>query len=55
MTNFAERTKRYECSNGLTLLVLENHASPQVSLAGYFRAGELFNPVGKDLLGDITA
>jgi zinc protease len=55
MTNFAERTKRYEFPNGLTLLVLENHASPQVSLAGYFRAGELFNPVGKDLLGDVTA
>jgi zinc protease len=55
MTNFAERTKRYEFPNGLTLLVLENHVSPQVSLSGYFRAGELYNPPGKDLLGDITA
>ena len=55
MTNFAERTKRYEYSNGITLLVLENHATPQVSLAGYFRASELYNPVGKDLLGDITS
>jgi zinc protease len=28
--------------------VLENHANPTVSLSGTFRAGEYFNPAGKD-------
>lgn len=53
--SFVTRTKRYQFDNGLTLLVLENHTSPQVAMSGYFLAGEFFNPPGKDLLGDLTA
>ncbi len=53
--SFAERTQRYQLTNGLTLLVLENHTSPAVAMSGYVMAGEYFNPPGKDMLGDVTA
>jgi zinc protease len=53
--SFATRTQRYQFDNGLTLLVLENHASPQLAMSGFLMAGEYFNPPGKDLLGDLTA
>ena len=53
--SFVERTKRFQLSNGVTLLVLENHANPTVSLAGSMRAGEYFSPAGKDSLASITA
>ena len=53
--SFAARTQRFQLNNGLTLLVLENHASPAVAMSGYLMAGEYFNPPGKDLLGDVTA
>lgn len=54
-SSFASRTHRYQLANGLTLLVLENHANPTVSLSGYVRAGEYFNPPDKDSLAGVTA
>jgi zinc protease len=53
--SFAARTKRIQLSNGLTLLVLENHANPTVSISGYLKAGAYFNPTEKDGLSSITA
>ncbi|MFZ4795750.1 MAG: M16 family metallopeptidase [Blastocatellia bacterium] len=53
--SFAARTRRYQLSNGLILLVLENHANPTVSLSGAFRAGEYFNPPEKDGLASLTS
>jgi len=53
--SFAARTRRHQLSNGLTVLVLENHANPTVSLSGTFRAGEFFNPTAKDGLASLTA
>jgi len=53
--SFVERTRRFQLSNGVTLLVLENPANPTVSLAGSMRAGEYFSPAGKDSLASITA
>jgi len=53
--SFVARTKRFQLSNGITLLVLENPANPTVSLAGSMRAGEYFSPAGKDSLASITA
>jgi len=46
--SFAARTRRYQFSNGLTLLVLENHANPTVSVSGYLKAGAYFNPDDKE-------
>lgn len=53
--SLAARTRRYTLSNGIRLLVLENHANPTVSLSGTFLGGEIFNPPGKDGLGSLTA
>lgn len=53
--SFQARVKRYQLSNGITLLVLENHANPTVSISGSARAGEYFNPPGKDNLAGVTA
>jgi zinc protease len=53
--SFQARTKRYQLNNGITLLVLENHSNPTVSLSGSARAGEYFNPPGKDNLAGVTA
>jgi zinc protease len=53
--SFVARTRRFQLSNGVTLLVLENPANPTVSIAGSMRAGEFFSPVGKDSLASITA
>ena len=53
--SFAVRTRRFQLSNGITLLVLENPANPTVSVAGSMRAGEYFSPKGKDSLASITA
>jgi zinc protease len=53
--SFAARTRRFQLSNGITLLVLENPANPTVSVAGSMRAGEYFSPKGKDSLASITA
>ncbi len=53
--SFAARTHRYQFSNGSTLLVLENHANPTVSVSGTLKAGEYFNPPGRDGLAGLTA
>jgi zinc protease len=53
--SFVARVRRFQLSNGITLLVLENPANPTVSLAGSMRAGEYFSPPGKDSLASITA
>jgi zinc protease len=53
--SFAARVRRFQLSNGATLLVLENHANPTVSLSGSMRAGEYFNPADKDSLAGVTA
>ncbi len=53
--SFAGRTKRYQLANGITLLVLENHANPTVSISGSLRAGKYFSPAGKERLAGMTA
>jgi len=53
--SFVARTRRFQLSNGITLLVLENRTNPTVSLAGSMRSGEYFSPAGKDSLASITA
>ncbi len=53
--SFAARTKRFQLSNGVILLVLENHANSTVSVSGYLRAGAYFNPPDKDGLSSLTA
>jgi len=54
-SSFKTRTERYQLSNGMTLLVLENHANPTVSMSGYLKAGAYFNPPGRNGLSSITA
>ncbi len=54
-SSFASRTHRYQLANGITLLVLENHSNPTISLSGYLRAGEFFNPPDKDSLAGVTS
>jgi zinc protease len=53
--SFVARTRRFQLSNGITLLILENPANQTVSMAGSMRAGEYFSPTGKDSLASITA
>jgi zinc protease len=53
--SFVARVKRFQLSNGITLLVLENHANPTVSISGSIRAGEYFSPADKESLAGITA
>jgi zinc protease len=53
--SFAARTARCILPNGITLLVLENHANPTVSVSGYIKAGSYFNPPDKHGLARITA
>jgi zinc protease len=54
-SNFAARVSRTEIETGARLLVLENHATPTVSLRGSFRAGSYFEPEDKPALAQITA
>jgi zinc protease len=54
-SNFASRVQRTRIESGATLLVLENHATPTVSLRGSFRAGSYFEPRDKPALAQITA
>ena len=51
----ASRIVRTELANGATLLLLENHATPTISLRGSFRAGSYFEPRDKPGLAQITA
>jgi zinc protease len=52
---FASRVVREELETGATLLVLENRATPTVSLRGSLRAGSYFEPRDKPGLARITA
>jgi zinc protease len=54
-SNFAARVVRHELPNGATLLMLENRATPTVSLRGSLRAGSYFEPRDKPGLAQLTA
>ncbi|MFN0109748.1 MAG: M16 family metallopeptidase [Blastocatellia bacterium] len=54
-SSFESRTHRYQLANGLTLLVLENHANPTISLSGYVRTGEHFSPADKTNLAGVVS
>ncbi|MBC7909278.1 MAG: insulinase family protein, partial [Pyrinomonadaceae bacterium] len=54
-TSFAKRIIRHQLENGATLLMLENRATPTVSLRGSLRAGSFFEPRDKPGLAQITA
>ncbi|MDT4955841.1 MAG: zinc protease [Acidobacteriota bacterium] len=54
-SNFASRIVRTELAGGAILLLLENHATPTISLRGSFRAGSYFEPHDKPGLAQITA
>jgi zinc protease len=54
-SHFASRVIRTELATGATLLLLENHATPTISLRGSFRAGSYFEPQDKPGLAQITA
>jgi zinc protease len=49
------RASRKEIATGAALLVLENHATPTVSVRGSLRAGSYFEPRDKPGLARITA
>jgi zinc protease len=51
----ASRIVRAELANGAVLLLLENRATPTISLRGSFRAGSYFEPRDKPGLAQITA
>jgi zinc protease len=54
-SNFASRVVRTELPSGAVLLLLENRATPTISLRGSFRAGSYFEPRDKPGLAQITA
>jgi zinc protease len=54
-SNFARRVIHSELESGAKLLVLENSATPTISLRGSFRAGSYFEPRDKPALAQITA
>jgi zinc protease len=54
-SNFAARVKRTQLPNGATLLVLENTATPTISIHGSLRAGAYFEPRDKPALARLTA
>jgi zinc protease len=54
-SDFASRVAREELGTGATLLVLENRATPTVSLRGSLRAGSYFEPREKPGLARLTA
>ncbi len=54
-SNFASRISRKELPNGAILSVLENTATPTVSIRGSLRAGSYFEPRDKPGLARITA
>lgn len=53
--SFSARTAREVLSNGIRLLVLENHANPTVSVSGYLMGGSYFSPIGKYATARLTA
>ncbi len=54
-TDFASRVARTELETGAALLVLENRATPTVSLRGSLRAGSYFEPRERPGLARLTA
>ena len=52
---FAARIIRHQLSNGPILLMLENRATPTVSVRGSLRAGSYFEPRNKPGLAQVTA
>ncbi len=54
-SNLASRVARTQLETGATLLVLENHATPTLSLRGSLRAGSYFEPRTKPGLASLTA
>jgi zinc protease len=54
-SNFAARVARTQLPTGAALLVLENRATPTISLRGSLRAGSYFEPRDKPGLARITA
>ena len=54
-SDFAGRVRRTGLETGAVLLVLENNATPTISLRGSFRAGSYFEPRDKPGLAQITA
>jgi zinc protease len=54
-SNLASRVVRTQLETGATLLVLENHATPTLSLRGSLRAGSYFEPRTRPGLASITA
>lgn len=54
-SNFSSRIARNELQTGAKLLVLENHATPTISLRGSLRAGSYFEPRDKPGLARIAA
>ncbi len=54
-SDFARRARRTELETGAVLLVIENNATPTISLRGSFRAGSYFEPHDKPGLAQITA
>jgi zinc protease len=55
LSNFAARVVRHQLENGATVLMLENRATPTVSLRGSLRAGSYFEPRDKPGLAQLTA
>lgn len=54
-SNLAARVSRSQLETGAKLLVLENHATPTISLRGSLRAGAYFEPRTKPGLASLTA
>jgi zinc protease len=54
-SGLASRVARAELSSGAALLVLENRATPTVSVRGSLRAGSYFEPKDKPGLASVTA
>jgi zinc protease len=54
-SDFASRVKRTQLQTGATLLVLENHATPTLSLRGSLRAGSYFESRKRPGLASLVA
>jgi zinc protease len=54
-STFGSRTVRETLDNGVTVVVLERHFDPTVSIRADVRAGSFFAPVGNRLLTGVTA
>jgi zinc protease len=54
-STFASRIIRHQLTNGPALLMLENRATPTVSIRGSLRAGSYFEPRDKPGLAQVTA